>query len=292
MNDIKSVLNFCDVSLYADDTVIWTNGVNIFDLQDKLQQDLISIMYWLRANKLSINVSKCKSMLVHSVNHPIRGTNLRVKIDNEYLECVSAYKYLGIYLDTTLSFSEHIDYMRRKINKRLGVLRVSRTYMKPEQCTILYKSLVLPLFDYGDIAYMDANVQNLESLQILQNRACRIILRRPRLSPTADMHISLKLMTLSKRRLYHLNLFTHKSQLGLLPTYISNKLYPKPYQQAVVTREATRHDLFVPRYRLSKTSCAFTVKCPAQHNVLPVHVRESPTVNCFKSRYFNEYGFI
>ncbi len=157
-------------------TVIWTNGVNIFHLQDILQQDLIN-------NKLSIDVAKCKALLVHGVNHLIGGTGLQVRINNEYLECVSSYKYLGIYLDTTLSFNDHVEYMKRKVNKRLVILCMSRTYMKPEQCTTLYKSLVLPLLDYGDIAYMNTSAQNLESLQIMQNRACRIILRLPRLTP-------------------------------------------------------------------------------------------------------------
>ena len=83
---------------------------------------------------------------------------------------------------------------------------------------------------------METSRQNLDSLQVLQNRACRIILKLLRLSPTADMHSELKLMMLDKRRMYHLNTFTFKSQHGLLPRYISSKIYPKRYDHDVMTR--------------------------------------------------------
>ena len=89
VNGKVSKLGNINISLYADDTVIWTRGYNIVELQDKLQQDLINITQWLRSNKLSVNAKKCKSMVIH----------LLVCIENELLECVNNYKYLGIYLD-------------------------------------------------------------------------------------------------------------------------------------------------------------------------------------------------
>ena len=149
MNDVKHVLNFCKLSLYADDTVIWATGRNITELHDKLQQDLINISTWLDANKLSINVAKCKSMTISSPGHGVRGFQLNVTIKGQVLEHVTNYKYLGIYLDQTLSFNEHIEYVSKKVNKRIGVLKMTRNYMKPEQCLTLYKSLILPLLDYG-----------------------------------------------------------------------------------------------------------------------------------------------
>ena len=57
MNNIKQVLNFSKVALYADDTVIWTNGRNLYEIQDKLQQDLLNVTDWLCDNKLSINAA-------------------------------------------------------------------------------------------------------------------------------------------------------------------------------------------------------------------------------------------
>ena len=117
MNDIKQVLHLSRGALYADDTVIWTAGMNIDDIQLKLQQDLLNITQWLNANKLSINVNKCKSMLVSSPTHPIRHEALNLHINDIYLENVASYKFLGIYLDKTLSFTAHVDYLIKKVRK-------------------------------------------------------------------------------------------------------------------------------------------------------------------------------
>ncbi len=292
MNDLKQILNFCRVSLYADDTVIWTTGMNVEEIQVKLQQDLINVTNWLRLNKLSVNASKCKTMIVSSPNHSIRNEVLHLHIDNEELENVASYKYLGIHLDCTLSFVPHVDNLVKKVGKRLGVISMARKYMGPKQCNILYKTLVLPVIDYGDIIYMEAPKVTLESIQVLQNRACRIILQMPSLTPTDMMHQELKLMKLMGRRVYHLNLFTFKALHNLAPGYIINKLGIRAVEGETRTRSVERNDLVVPRYRLERTKGAFSIKCPIAYNLLPVGIRESTTTKNFRVSYFDTYEYL
>ncbi len=231
-------------------------------------------------------------MVIHSANHNTRGMVLTVHVEGEALECVQNYKYLGIFLDSGLTFSEHIEYTKKKINKRLGVLKLSRKFMTASQCTTLYKALVLPLLYYGDIVFMESSLINLESLQILQNRACRIILKRPRLSPTRQMHHELKLMTLHKRRVYHLNLFTFESLLGLLPEYVTNKIKVKITDHNIATRGTENMELETPRCRLQKTNGAYSVKCPKYYNMIPRFIRDCLTVKSFQSAYLKHTGFV
>ena len=292
MNNLNLVLNFCNVALYADDTVIWAKGRNIFEIQDKLQQDLLNVTDWLCDNKLSINATKCKSMLISSPHHPIRNLELSVRINDCILECVSSYKYLGVYLDSTLTFNQHIESLTKKVSKRLGVIAVARKYMSCKQCNILYKSLVLPIIDFGDLIYMETSRANLDAIQTLQNRACRIILRVPSDTPTLTMHENLKLMYLVKRRKFHLQYFTYKAVHSLLPGYISDKIKVKQYDTEIQIRAASSGQLEVPRCRLVKTESAFSVKCPLNYNLLPQHLRESATVNSFRSGYFRLYGYL
>ena len=114
MNDIKQVLTYCKISLYADDTVIWVSGTDVHEIEMKLQQDLLNVTDWLCANKLSVNVKKCKSLLVSSTGHQARNLALSVHINQEYLEAVDHYKYLGIFLDRTLNYAPHVDYLVKK----------------------------------------------------------------------------------------------------------------------------------------------------------------------------------
>ena len=46
-----------------------------------------------------------------------RNTNISVKINNEDLEECDSYKYLGVYIDKSLSWKPHINYICTKIAK-------------------------------------------------------------------------------------------------------------------------------------------------------------------------------
>ena len=197
-----------------------------------------------------------------------------------------------MYLDSTLTFNQHIESLTKKVSKRLGVIAVARKYMTSKQCNILYKSLVLPIIDFGDIIYMETSRANLDAVQTLQNRACRIILRVPSDTPTITMHENLKLMYLDKRRKFHLQIFTYKAVHSLLPGYISEKINVKHYDTDIQIRAVSRGELDVPRCCLVKTEGAFSVKCPSNYNMLPQHLREIETVNSFRSGYFRLYGYM
>ena len=56
-----------------------------------------------------------------------------------------------------------------------------------------FKSLVMPLFDYGDLVWGDEHNLTLESsLQVLQNKAAKIILDRPLYSSATHTLATLK----------------------------------------------------------------------------------------------------
>ena len=57
-----------------------------------------------------------------------------------------------------------------------------------ETALTLYKSLVLLHLDYVDAAYMVASKETLRKLQLIQNVACRVILRAENRDSVAEMH--------------------------------------------------------------------------------------------------------
>ena len=81
----------------------------------------------------------------------------------------------------------YIDNLMTKINQRLGLLRRVKSYLPLEARCILYTSLILPLLDYADIIWGDKNNSVLmNSLQILENKAAKLILDAPPLSSATD----------------------------------------------------------------------------------------------------------
>ena len=64
VNDLPSVLKHCKLTMYADDTTLYSCGVDNRVLQRKIQEDLYRISVWLAQNKLSLNIDKTHFMIL------------------------------------------------------------------------------------------------------------------------------------------------------------------------------------------------------------------------------------
>ena len=114
------------------------------------------------------------------------------------------YRTLNVFLSEDLTWNHHVEYLTNKINQRLGLLKRIKCLLPFETRMLFYNGLILPLFDYPDIVWGDKNNATLmNNIQILQNKAAKIILDRPIQSSSSEALAALKWITLEKRRLYH-----------------------------------------------------------------------------------------
>ena len=63
-------------------------------------------------------------------------------------------------INNILSWHEHIDYIKFKINKKLGLLRRIKNYL-PIHNRLFFNSYILPIFDYADIIWGIEEIQPL-----------------------------------------------------------------------------------------------------------------------------------
>ena len=66
VNDLPSCIKHCNISLYADDTVIYFSSPNVSVLEDKLNSDLASLSLWLNKNLLTLKETKCQFFIFGS----------------------------------------------------------------------------------------------------------------------------------------------------------------------------------------------------------------------------------
>ena len=83
------------------------------------------------------------------------------------LEVVTSYKYLGVWLDGTLSFSQHISKLQAKVKSRLGFLYRNHFSFTPAAKLTLIQMSILPMLDYRDVIYRSAGKGALEWLDVL-----------------------------------------------------------------------------------------------------------------------------
>ena len=82
------------------------------------------------------------------------------------LEVVTSYKYLGVWLDSTLSFSQHISKLQAKVKSRLCFLYRNRSSFTLAAKLTLIQMTILPMLHYGDIIYRLAGKGALEWLDV------------------------------------------------------------------------------------------------------------------------------
>ena len=203
-------------------------------------------------------------------------------IGDESLEKVESYKYLGLWMDTTLCWKTHLEKARSKIKQRIGILRRIRPYVDQNLSLMLYNALVLPLFDYCDTVYATCNVSELIKLQWLQNRAGKVILQVPYDTCTHQVLSKLKWFYFSERVFYHRCVFMYKCLNGLSPPYLT-RMFSSP-SHGHNTRSASRNDLVIPKCKTVTGQRTFAFHGVKVWNGLGTSTRNAKSLDVFKTK--------
>ncbi len=118
--------NIFDFIIYADDTTISTTleivlrNAQTLDTEYKLHNELANVSNWLKLNKLSLNVQKCKYIIFHMPT--IHVNALHLVINGAGIDRVLNFQFLGLTLDENLNWKGHINKLSNKISKSIGII--------------------------------------------------------------------------------------------------------------------------------------------------------------------------
>ena len=159
--------------LYADDILIFKPISSSADMS-YFQSDLDSISSWLSSHFLQINSSKSKYILFSHKSSYFDSFS-KLTISQSPIERVSSFRYLGIILSSSLSWSPHISFVCNKSRKILGLLfRHFSPHSSPSTLIRLYISLVRPILEYGSIIWVPSSPTLSHSLDSVQLFALKI----------------------------------------------------------------------------------------------------------------------
>ena len=174
INDLPQCLLRSNISMYADNTVIYTTGSESDCIMTEIQEDLQRVEQWMKNRKLVLNLTKTKCMLF-GTKQKLANASFKTQLHGSDIERVRNFSYLGVTLDEYLSWKEHVSKVFTKVNKRLGLLGRIRSCLTLKTAKCVYNCLVLPVLCYTDTAWGELSVDCKSRLQRLQNRAARIM---------------------------------------------------------------------------------------------------------------------
>ena len=145
INGIQSELQHSKITMFADDMAFYCHENSPTNLQSKLNADLAAITSWLHDNKLTLNVTKSKFMVIGGRNKLSQFNDIALVANNDQLENVTKFKYLGVIINQHLTWHDHIEQLQSKIAKRLGVLKLIK-HLLPDNARRIYAStMVIPI---------------------------------------------------------------------------------------------------------------------------------------------------
>ena len=273
-------LFFLSTQLFADDTSIFIVSDDICSLQSSLQTCLNLANLWLQRNGLRLNTLKTKSMLIHS-SKKVTGTTLELSVDGSQVEQVRSFKFLGVTINDTLTWSDHINTVCAKVSRNLNLLRDLCWFLPQPLLLLFLKSYILPHFNYCDIVWSGCTKSEASSLETLLNYACRSVLHKHRGSSASAARRELGLSTLASRTKLHLALTMFNCMYSKSPPYLS-QLFPLPSSH-YNTRSASSSQLNLPPNRSSFGQKSFSFIGAALWRSFPPNIRDTRDFNSFYS---------
>jgi len=100
--------------MYADDTELHYTNSQLEQVEEVLQGDLVKVSDWLTVNGFKLNIGKSVCMLI-GTQQRVSGKSLCLSLDDSELKQVSSTKYLGLYIDSHLTWQNHVDYVLKRV---------------------------------------------------------------------------------------------------------------------------------------------------------------------------------
>ena len=147
INDIILSSKKLQFLLFADDTSIFYSDDDLNIVQSTLNEELVHVTEWLKANKLSLNVKK--SNLINFINRGTTTKNITIKINDFEIKEVEYAKYLGVLIDNKLSYSHHITQVETKLRKGNAMLYKLRHFLTEDMIKDIYHAHIQSHINYG-----------------------------------------------------------------------------------------------------------------------------------------------
>jgi hypothetical protein len=173
INDLASVINRNNnIVLSADDTSIIVTERKKIDFGINLNQTVKDTESWFSANLLVLNFNKSHYVEFHSMHY--YNTTSKIAEDQIKLPKTSETKFLGLLIDDTLAWNQHIDYVINKIARSCYALRNIKHFVPLDTLKLIYFAHIHSILSYGIIFL--GGVFCVGNVFILQKKAIRIIM--------------------------------------------------------------------------------------------------------------------
>ena len=184
-----------------------------------VNEELQEVNNWFKANKLSINASKTNFMILgtpHMTSTKARE-DLNVMLDNSALERVKFTKFLGVLIDESLTWKNHINCTSKTISRNIGVKNKLKHYITYRILHTVYCTLISSYLSYGILIWGNTCKYYLDKLVKLQKWSIRVVSNSHYRCHTGPLFAKCNFLTVTDMYSLELSVFMYKFSTNDLP---------------------------------------------------------------------------
>jgi hypothetical protein len=283
VSPLSTVINSFGVShhQYADNTQIYI-AVSKADITVKkglLQDCTVGVHAWLQMNGLQLNPVKSEAI-------QFTATRGRDKVDDVTAvlvsSCIEYIRSLGVSLDRTLSFDQHVNNTCRSCYHHIRALRHIRESLPDEVVKTVACSVIGSRLDYCNALLTGMSKSNFNKLQRVQNTLARVVLRQKKYDHITPALKELHWLPVQYRVTFKTTVLVYSIKNTGQPAYLRQIL--PDYVPHRTLRSSSKNLICEGSARTTLATRGFRHSAPAVWNNLPDDIRDVKTIDTFKRK--------
>ena len=246
INNLHNSILHSKVYHFADDTNLLHISSSYKKLQKNLNSDLKKLSNWLDANKISLNCTKTELIFFHKPLSII-PPNIKIKLNGKRLIATDHIKYLGVYLDKTLSGNAHYSDLSKKLHIANSMLARCRGFLPLKELKYLYHGIFSSHLNYACQIWGLSVNKYIDRIFKIQKNALRIITKSEFNAHTNPLVRELKILKLVDQITLLNCLFVHDYLNKRLPKSFDNTFVKLDEMNSINTRNSTLGCIYIPR---------------------------------------------
>ena len=232
-------------------------------------------------NFLQLKMEKTELINIMSPFHLSHFGTLSINIDTSVIASSSKVRNLGVIFDQHLTMDHQVSNVIKTCNYHLRNIGKVRQFLSTDACKTAIQCLVTSRLDYCCSLFAGISQTQVHRLQLLQNKAARMITKSQRTDHITPILAQLHWLPANLRIRFRLLTYVHKCILQLAPSYLQELL--TIYQPTRPLRSSNDRLILLNTPSCKKVgNQSFFHTAPLLWNCIPLYIRNTQSVAAFK----------
>jgi hypothetical protein len=274
---------------YADDQLLYdafnaSSREEENDAIKKLEACLDVVNTWMKQNRLKMNPEKTEFIMIGNKVQLDKCVCDKIEVDGKAVEKADEIKFLGVWIDNTVSMKKQIKEVCKRTSKLLHVIWNIRRYLNEKTCQRLVAALITSKMDYANGLYANLPATTMRPLQLCQNYAARVIKKARKRDHVTPLLYNLHWLPYPYRVNYKVLITVFKCIQSEAPDYLCQLINKKTVRRN--TRSSRNHLLLDIPTTKCKTFGDKSFGCvgPRLWNSLPHELQKCEKLEVFKTK--------